>query len=192
MTEPCCAVKVGDFNVLCVFGSVASAWYGYRGITVDEWESEGQSQAPGEDTDRQTRSSDDEDEEELEAAPKFFDPLEDTEDCFPDYMPLQRAATVAFPRALEKDPCRAQGSFCKRRRALVSRFLTDFCQMVWPKLSGAVKKIMDEQVCEALTKASAQLPDSIRGEVAHSICFGAWALDRRKATNGTLVGLLAR
>eukprot|EP00913_Durusdinium_trenchii_P000600 g554.t1 len=36
MTKPCCALKVGDFNVVCTFGSLANAWYGYNGVVSDD------------------------------------------------------------------------------------------------------------------------------------------------------------
>lgn len=38
-----------------------------------------------------------------------------------------------------------------RRPALVSHFLSNFCKMVWPKLSGVVQKLMDERVQEAIS-----------------------------------------
>ncbi|CAJ1365085.1 unnamed protein product [Effrenium voratum] len=80
--------------------------------------------------------------------------------------------TVTFPRRLDIDPFGASATRGHRKEPAVSRFLTDFCRMVWPELSGTMKKLMDERVQEALHAAIQKLPESMRGEVHHKISFG--------------------
>lgn len=152
MTQPCCALKIGDLNAVCSFGPLANAWYGYNGVNSadDSANVSPRSEVTVESSRR--RSSMDE-----ELLP------------FPQTIPC-------FPKRLQTDPCGASvstglGRF-KREPALVSGFLTSFCEMVWPKLSGAVQKLMDERVQEALKVAILKLPESMRGEVHYNISFG--------------------
>lgn len=59
---------------------------------------------------------------------------------------------ISFPQRLHSDPIGASASLGGfRRPALVSHFLSNFCKMVWPKLSGVVQKLMDERVQEAIS-----------------------------------------
>ncbi|CAK9040405.1 unnamed protein product [Durusdinium trenchii] len=150
MTKPCCALKVGDFNVVCTFGSLANAWYGYNGVVSDD----SANVSPRSEADENRPQSGDE-----------------------ELLPLP--LNITFPRRLQRDPCGASvslglGNRLGRRRepALVSHFLSSFCKMVWPKLSGAVQKLMDERVQEALKVAIQKLPESMRGEVQYNISFG--------------------
>eukprot|EP00435_Cladocopium_sp_Y103_P066559 s336_g28.t2 len=153
MTQPCCALKIGDLNAVCSFGPLANAWYGYNGVNSadDSANVSPRSEVTVESSRR--RSSMDE-----ELLP------------FPQTIPC-------FPKRLQTDPCGASvstglGRRFKREPALVSGFLTSFCEMVWPKLSGAVQKLMDERVQEALKVAILKLPESMRGEVHYNISFG--------------------
>ena len=78
---------------------------------------------------------------------------------------------ISFPQRLHSDPIGASASL-RLKRPLVSHFLSNFCKMVWPKLSGVVQKLMDERVQEALMVAIQQLPESMRKEVHYNISFG--------------------
>eukprot|EP00930_Biecheleria_cincta_P044956 TRINITY_DN30975_c0_g1_i2.p1 TRINITY_DN30975_c0_g1~~TRINITY_DN30975_c0_g1_i2.p1 ORF type:complete len:660 (-),score=103.90 TRINITY_DN30975_c0_g1_i2:67-1884(-) len=88
------------------------------------------------------------------------------------FEPASPSTLGSSPRSVPKPANRR--SFFRRQNAHleVSSFMTTFIQLAWPKLSGAVKKIMDDQILEALHAVSKKLPESMQGTVHHTVQFG--------------------
>eukprot|EP00931_Biecheleriopsis_adriatica_P115048 TRINITY_DN90895_c0_g1_i1.p1 TRINITY_DN90895_c0_g1~~TRINITY_DN90895_c0_g1_i1.p1 ORF type:complete len:628 (-),score=130.08 TRINITY_DN90895_c0_g1_i1:43-1926(-) len=163
MTDPFCALKLGDLSILCIYGPSSVPWWsdfhnGYQTVDVED---ESVSSA------RRTRSHEEDYDQATEKEQEEDKVIDWSRPC-----KSRRGPSVGKPIAPVAHDSILLPPASSNRREELSDFLTDFLQMVWPKVSRAAKKMMDEKISDAFGAAIQRLPESVSSTVQHTIKFG--------------------